>query len=309
MKSKEMDRAKLMAERLVEYETNVGKLPGLKPKGHSEVLVGQLIESLRRIEFVHHIRDGDLSDSRLDPDNSIFDPLRAAVLQYRKGDYDEAYWLVFLATHFGKHAKQGWRLVREIYGKLGSGRWTWKEVTAKPGEFRAWLQTNQKNFVGRRFSNHRKFESLKAKSKKGTAVVVESYIEWVRPYGSHSAMVRELHKKVGQNPTEVFDAMYRSMDAVQRFGRLARFDFLTMLGKLGIAPIDPGSAYLWHNASGPLDGARLLFVGKVDANLPARKMDERLIELDSYLRVGMQTLEDALCNWQKSPSKFISFRG
>jgi hypothetical protein len=32
----------------------------------------------------------------------LFDPLKAAVLHYRRGRVDEAYWLVFLAVHFGK---------------------------------------------------------------------------------------------------------------------------------------------------------------------------------------------------------------
>jgi hypothetical protein len=92
------------------------------------------------------------------------------------------------------------------------------------------------------------------------------------------------------------------------FGRLAKFDFLTMLGKLGIAPIEPGSAYL-SGATGPLSGARLLFGGNADAKLNARELDVRLVRLDNYLNVGMQVLEDSLCNWQKSPRKFISFRG
>jgi hypothetical protein len=34
-----------------------------------------------------------------------------------------------------------------------------------------------------------------------------------------------------------------------------------------------------------------------------------LIELDADLKVGMQVLEDALCNWQKSPAHFERFRG
>jgi len=122
-------------------------------------------------------------------------------------------------------------------------------------------------------------------------------------------MVKGIHKKIGQNPKEVFDFMYRSMDAVARFGRLGRFDFLTMLEKLGIAPIEPGSAYLWHNATGPLLGAKLLFEGDASATISARQLDTKLQKLDEHLKVGMQTLEDALCNWQKSPGKFISFRG
>jgi len=27
------------------------------------------------------------------------------------------------------------------------------------------------------------------------------------------------------------------------------------------------------------------------------------------LNVGMQVLEDSLCNWQKSPRQFVHFRG
>ena len=81
-----------------------------------------------------------------------------------------------------------------------------------------------------------------------------------------------------------------------------------MLGKLGIAPIVPGSAYLGE-ATGPLVGARLLFEGTTDSNQDGRTLDRYLIELDECLGVGMQALEDALCNWQKSPHSFISFRG
>ncbi|MCB4825574.1 alpha-glutamyl/putrescinyl thymine pyrophosphorylase clade 3 protein [Roseicella aerolata] len=35
----------------------------------------------------------------------------------------------------------------------------------------------------------------------------------------------------------------------------------------------------------------------------------RLIDLDDVLRVGMQVMEDSLCNWQKSPTTFIHFKG
>jgi hypothetical protein len=98
------------------------------------------------------------------------------------------------------------------------------------------------------------------------------------------------------------------MASVRRFGRLAKFDFLTMLGKLGFAPIEPGSAYLGES-TGPLRGARLLFTGSPDGEVSGRRLDENLAILDNKLSVGMQVLEDALCNWQKSPDRFVSFRG
>jgi len=69
-----------------------------------------------------------------------------------------------------------------------------------------------------------------------------------------------------------------------------------MIGKLELAAIEPGSTYM-QNATGPLSGARLLF----GVHHGATQLDHWLIELEAQLGVGMQVLEDALCNWQKSP--------
>ena len=98
------------------------------------------------------------------------------------------------------------------------------------------------------------------------------------------------------------------MGDVVSFGRTARFDYLTMIGKLGLAHIEPGSTYM-HGATGPFVGAKLLFGEADTANLNRASLDEMLIELEAYLNVGMQAMEDALCNWQKSPSVFRAFRG
>jgi hypothetical protein len=155
---------------------------------------------------------------------------------------------------------------------------------------------------------HRKYQSLSAYSNVGTGAVIASYVAWVSPPRSHAEMIKDIHAKVGQDPKAVFDFLYKSMDSVIGFGRLGRFDFLTMLGKLGVAPIDPGSAYL-VGATGPLQGARLLLSNDPKAKIRASELDTILGDLDSYLNVGMQVLEDSLCNWQKSPNKFVSFRG
>jgi hypothetical protein len=97
------------------------------------------------------------------------------------------------------------------------------------------------------------------------------------------------------------------MRVVTRFGRTARFDYLTMVDKLGLAPITPGSAYL-QGSTGPVEGARLLFGGSRTAVLSPTELDRWLGDLDARLHVGMQVLEDALCNWQKSPGRFEAFR-
>jgi hypothetical protein len=300
--------AKRLHQALILHSRDVRALPGIKEENCRASFVEQVVESLRRIKFAHFIRDAKIDPRRADPSADIFDPLRAAVFYMRKGDIDEACWLIFLFVHFGKDRKQGWQLVRNIYGSFGGLRWTWQRISADPVAFRHWLAANEHALRHGRFGNHRKYETISAQSPKGTAAVVESYVEWVAPPRSHTEMIRDAHVQVGQNPRTVFDYLYQSMSMVKRFGRLAKFDYLTMLGKLGLAPIEPGSAYLGE-ATGPLQGARLLFGGDVAANLRAVNLDSWLVELDTSLMVGMQVLEDAICNWQKSPNKFKPFRG
>ena len=128
------------------------------------------------------------------------------------------------------------------------------------------------------------------------------------PPRTHQDLIEDAHREARGDPRRAFDHLYRSMQAVRRFGRTARFDYLTMVGKLGLAQIEPGSAYI-QGSTGPVVGARLLFAGRKDADLSASDLDEWLVELDIELEVGMQVLEDALCNWQKSPMRFQRFRG
>ena len=81
-----------------------------------------------------------------------------------------------------------------------------------------------------------------------------------------------------------------------------------MVGKLALAGIEPGSAYL-RNSTGPLMGARMLFGAQETGLQDVEQLDMWLAEVDAHLNVGMQVLEDALCNWQKNPSIFRPFRG
>ena len=98
------------------------------------------------------------------------------------------------------------------------------------------------------------------------------------------------------------------MAAVHRFGRLARFDYLTMIGRIRLAGIQAGQAYL-EGSTGPLRGARLLFESVGGPALTAAALEARAAVLRGYLDVTFDVLEDALCNWQKSPAEFRRYRG
>lgn len=289
------------------------RLPGIQSAANRGAFVEQLIESVHRIRYIEVIRLRDVNPLRANPASDLFDPLKAAIHYQRQGNIDEAFWLVFLSVHFGKNRRTGWRLARDVYGALGSAPiWDWPRVSSNPQNFRRWLAAHEATLQGgdgiaRHFGNHRKYQSLDAHSGSGTGAAVESYVTWVRQPHTHGQVIQDAQDTVGTDPRAVFDFLYKSMNAVASFGRTAKFDYLTMAGKLDLAPIEPASTYM-AGATGPLTGARLLF-GQPNAS--ATDLNAKLVQLDARLKLsfGMQVLEDALCNWQKSPRRFVPFRG
>ncbi|EKS39844.1 hypothetical protein [Afipia broomeae] len=289
---------------LWEFSNNEIPLLGIPDRQRTHTLALQMVASIRRLDYTQAQLKRPIDPRRADPNDPLFDPERAAIFHHKMGNIDEAVWLIFLATHFGKHGRHKWKRLIDVYSGLGKKTWTWVAVSADPPAFRAWLSKNESK-IGGAFSNHRKYESLKTASNKGTASVIESYISWIGP--SHRARFSQLVQAGGNNPHQIFDKFYNDMH-IARFGRLGKFDFLAMLGRLDLAPIEPGSAYL-DGATGPRKGVRLLIANDPDAAIDVPSMQDLLDKLDAALNVGMQVMEDALCNWQKSPSKFVHFLG
>ena len=309
MRPRDRDLAQRLEANLNAFDHTVRPLRGIRDRVNREVFIEQVLDSIHRVAFVGVLRTRRLSELRADPRSGLFDPLKAAILYQRKGNIDDAFWMVFLFVHFGKNAHAGWRYAREVYGRLGDGgRWDWARVSTDVSGFRAWLHSHQvdlrRDGVPRGFGNHRKYESLDAYSPRGTGAAVKSYVRWVRPPRTHQQLMAQACQNAEDDPRKAFGELYQSMQSVARFGRTARFDYLAMIGKLGLADIEPDSAYL-QGSTGPIRGARLLFGGRGTA----ATLDGSLIELDKQLGVGMQVLEDSLCNWQKSPAKYVPFRG
>lgn len=303
MKAKQLNKIKAQLEEFAEKKR---PLPGVANPRALDTLAQQMIASLRRLEYTNLLMSRDIAKERIDTNDPLFDPEKAIIWHARNNDLDEAVWLLFLSTHFGKHGKHGWRRLRDVYSGLGNERWTWKKVTADVTTFRIWLDSNKANINGA-FGNHRKYESLNGLSPNGTGASIASYLDWIGPKHSHARKFGELVKAGGNDPEAIFDRFYSDMN-VLRFGRLGKFDFLALLGRLDLAPIIPGKAYL-KGATGPLAGARLLFGNKADAKLSAATLEIYVGELDAVLGVSKQVMEDSLCNWQKSPTKFVHFTG
>lgn len=306
------NRLQDILNRLGEYERVHGPLTGIREENRRQCLGEQIVSSLRSIEYIRQLHLRNIHANRGNPCSNMFDPIKAAMRLNRQGHFDEAIWLTFVQTHFGKHELDGWKLAGNIYGSFGDGPiWTFEAYSAELGEFEAMLLRKEASLLDKvvagRFSNHRKYQSKKPPN---IAKTFRTFHTWQTEFGGFRDRLINTHERVGQKPTQAFHDLFRSMEKVSGFGRgrLGRFDFLTMVGKLELAPIEPGSVYL-DKATGPLSGSKFLFFGERNYNITGKRLESRVDGLDEFLGVGKQVIEDSLCNWQKSPDQFVYFRG
>lgn len=311
MRPGDVTEAKRLASAIGAYVKHYGQLPGLAQDPNAEtVLIEQIVESQRRNRYVSHLLSTQLNPARTDPHSDLFDPIRAAILHRQAGNLDEAYWMIFLYAHFGKHRISQYAYAADIYGRRGTHPyWTWSHISGHVSDFRTWLDANKAAIRASHkpggFGNHRKYESLDGWSYSGTGAVVESYVDWVGDHG-HVARIQG----ITGSPTghKGFDELYKSLDTVHRFGRTARFDYLMMANKVGLLTGPPTHAHL-RSATGPQRGVKLLATGEAKGAMSPSDQDTLLSNLEKHLLVGYDVLEDALCNWQKSPTVFKPFRG
>lgn len=308
MRNKDQARSNQLSIRLDHFSANQIPLVGMSNADRKSTLIAQIIDSIRRTEYLRQISIRSSSISLWTPFSGSFHPLAGAAALYKAGRIDDAYWLVYLATHFGKHKHDGWNLTEDIYGKFGQGGvWDWGAVSQNPQAMANWIQANYPHVTSsgrsRRFGNHRKFETLKP-GPKGTGHAATTYIQWVKNHGSHRALIQYGQANVGQNPQELFAFLYHELDNVAKLGRLGKFDFLCNLSNLQIAPIYPDKGYI-KESTGPKLGARLL----LGNGLTTSQLENACVDLAADLNVSAQVIEDSLCNWQKSPEEYMYFNG
>lgn len=290
---------------LQRHSSAVRPLVGITDPRALEALALQFVASLRREDYYRLVRAKPISPDRANPHHPSFDAERAVSYHVQQGNVDEAAWMIFLMTHFAKPAGTGWLRLRDLYGGLGGAVWDWQTVSSNPIAFKEWVAANWQQIRGK-FGNHRKYETLRPHAARNLGAVVDSYIAWIGPNG-HARRFADAIRQAGNDPHVIFSSLYDGMNVLS-FGRLAKFDYLSTIGRYGIAPIAAGSAYL-DEATGPAAGARLLFDGHSNSVTKPLVLQMYLDELDTSLSVGMAVMEDAICNWQKSPLRFKHFRG
>lgn len=293
-------------DRLDTYDsTHDNILVGIHNPVQKQTLILQILDSIKRINYIQILISRVWSINRINPSLNTFDPLMAAAWHIRNHNIKEAIWLIFLSIHFGKHRSTGWKLSQAIYGHLGVNPiWNYDNVSTHIDDFIDWLDENQ--YILKQqgsFSNHRKYQSLSATNRTGTGETIKSFIQ-ILPQ-----LLPENIPNHNASRGELFGEFYHVMDNVVGFGRLAKFDFLTMLGKFNILPIEPDHPYL-QGSTGPINGAIKLY-GLENNKVNVKDLNMMVTDLGNNLNLyfGMQVLEDSLCNWQKDPIHYQRFRG
>lgn len=281
--------------RIAEFQA-LHKLPGLATRESQARLAEKLFNSEKKLRALSMRKFAGSTD----PSRKDFHPLKAIVELFEGGNRDEAIFLGFLVTHFGWDARSV-RLrdsVRLFYGKFGKGRWDWKTLRQDPGAVEDWMRANPGKVKRMRFGNHRKYETNNPDSRVGTPAVIQSFSNWVNQTarGSPYQALRAAAK--GKTPELAFDNAYRRISVI-RFGRTAKFDFLCLLGNLGILEISPPHCYL-AGSSGPKSGALQMVTGKRNGRLSA-EVENTIRQLRRHLSAPVEAMEDALCGWQKRP--------
>jgi len=282
-------------------------VPGLNTIDKVRTLARQCLDSEKRVKYIKLIHEKQLDESVLNPSSISFDPIKATSLLIKNGNYDEAVWMCYLGIFFGKHKTKKWSLIKAVYGMLGDGLMTWKYIQNNLDIVRKWLRDNENNLRKEgSFGAHRRYTSIKDSS---TGRSFESYVNWIGKKG-HKKKFDSIINTIGDNPSMLFDHLFNEMGNIYQFARLGKFDYLCMLGKFELLNIEPGHAYL-KDSSGPKSGVVKLLQKEPNDIVSIKQMNDFINIFAKAIdqKFIMQILEDAICNWQKSPSKYSYFGG
>nr|WP_312275396.1 hypothetical protein [Moraxella sp. CTOTU46711] len=241
------------------------------------------------------------STQRANPNSAFFDPVKA-ILYWQNIDIAESIWLAFLLIHIGDspqlqlQGKSEWQYLRLLYGNFSGADepskplLSWATMTANPQVVIEWVRECQSHDISFKFGKHRKYESIKQLPQ-----VVDSYGHWLTDIGGIANLTNGGIQQ-DLSAEQRFAHWYKTLN-IYRFGRLAKFEFLSLLGYLKILAIKADHCYL-TKATGPKRGAKLLF-GHYTTDT---QLERLAVQTAEAIGVDYAVFEAALCHWQASPN-------
>lgn len=311
--TEQQQRTEQHVQALLAYQAETGAF--YQPASRQvRVLADYIVANERQVQYFERLKQRAemqrFSPSCIDVTSKYFDPIKA-IIYLNKIDKAEALWLAFLVIHTGDSARSNWQYLKQLYGNHDDNRGqgqalTWHNISQNPALIDTWIDNSlSKDSIKDsrfKFGKHRKYESVKQ-----MGAVMQSYQDWLTEMGgidgllAIDAISKHSVSPVRQTDSTMqrFAALYRRL-RIFRFGRLAKFEWLSLLGYTGVLDIKADHCYLTE-ATGPKRGAKLLFGMRRDSDL------ERLaIDVADALAVDYAIFEASLCHWQASPDYYIS---
>lgn len=260
------------------------------------VLAEQTYDSIRRIEIykVYKTKAEKAAKNKF----SLLTTFTPFILAQRPDiTLQDRYWVLYLATYFGKSSKSKWELFKRAAFN-GDNFICFNSILQDPQLYFSYLSSFD-FFENCSYSNHRKFTPKNLAKENGLFKSMRYFIDNIGTFAVDYK--REFHE------------LYLLSQKIPSFARLAAFDYATTLVKCGLNIGEPKSMYV-SGSTGPLRGLKLMLeLSQNDtANTSPYRLSENLMEWftkHTNIFMAAQVLEDAICNWQKNPARYIKYFG
>lgn len=218
--------------------------------------------------------------------NACFDPIAMAFTYNLRGDIDEACWLLFLLSYFGRHPRHEWRLLEKIYFGFGKrAQWTWEYASSDPSAFASWLMEYQYDlYRSGNLGNAHKFVSFDNHKAMKTADHIIGYISWVKSAKGHRQLLSDAVSSVDGLPSLIFNMLYTAINSQLRFKKAITFEYLSLLGIIGMINIEPGRPYLSDHLFSKL-GANWLFDATAGSKLRTSELETIVTKLAQHMEL------------------------
>ncbi len=263
-----------------------------------ETLSKQTIDSIRRVEiYKTYLQRANNAEKNRHSYYSTNNPFTLA--QRSSLSLETRIWCVYVATYFGKSNASKWTLFNRSVFRPDKSLISFEDIIENREQYFDYLR-DLNLFEGSNYSNHRKYTK---KSLDGSKGVLNSFDFLIDGIGQFRFV----------SPTS-FDTTYRNALAIPNFGRMAAFDFTSSLCKCGLNVQEPESMYHKYS-TGPLAALKEILKLAGIRNPPqSLQVDfgRDLLEwfsTHSSIYMIAQVLEDAICNWQKSPRSYGRYFG
>ncbi len=268
------------------------------PNKNLDVLAQQTKDSISRIQIYKAYKRRALNAD--ENGLSYYQSYVPFVLSQRSSiKSKEKVWLLFLATYFGKSNSSKWELFKRSAFDNSKNLISYSSIEGDREKYFNHLRSFD-FYKNANYSNHRKFIAKKLDGDKG----------FIR---SANFLMDNIEDYIFDHP-EKFDIVYNSALKIPNFGRMGAFDFTSSLCKCACNVLEPTDLYL-KNSTGPLIGiGELLKIGEIENQSKKDKVklgNDLLVWFIANTNIFMcaQVLEDAICNWQKSPAKYKKYFG